>query len=457
MRLFFYGIGLTLFGLLAVYSTSIFKSFNQGVTININKNIERIASFESFIDITAGEVTQNFLNQLMLQWMTEIWDSSIDWEELIVADLEFASISYTASKQDLDELEFVASGKKYVKQHNNYALFFNQIRSLIVALLVALIVFLLPIWAFQNTRFVYFLFFASVALQLLVFIPIFQVKNGISAGWIDFWIPGIPNIQPAEVLKLAYILFMSHRLLRKKDEIDDRSFLIKFGVINALMFVIFLAIPDFGTLIILVITVSLMARYAGLKARKIWLLAIIAIGVAFFSSGMLMLINPNYNYVQQRLVSFFDRNPDSVADRKLKEDWQIEQALIAVWGGGFWGQGYGKGLQKMGYLPEAYSDFIFAAFAEEIWFLWNMLLLALYAGIFFYVLRRLPKIRDPYSRVIAVGVLSLIMVQAFVNMGVNLRILPNTGLTLPFVSHGGTALMINFVELMLLYKILQNK
>lgn len=86
-----------------------------------------------------------------------------------------------------------------------------------------------------------------------------------------------------------------------------------------------------------------------------------------------------------------------------------------------------------------------------------MLLLALYAGIFFYVLRRLPKIRDPYSRVIAVGVLSLIMVQAFVNMGVNLRILPNTGLTLPFVSHGGTALMINFVELMLLYKILQNK
>lgn len=67
MRLFFYGIGLTLFGLLAVYSTSIFKSFNQGVTININENIERIASFESFIDITAGEVTQNFLNQLMLQ------------------------------------------------------------------------------------------------------------------------------------------------------------------------------------------------------------------------------------------------------------------------------------------------------------------------------------------------------------------------------------------------------
>ena len=238
MRLFFYGIGLTLFGLLAVYSTSIFKSFNQGVTININENIERIASFESFIDITAGEVTQNFLNQLMLQWMTEIWDSSIDWEELIVADLEFASISYTASKQDLDELEFVASGKKYVKQHNNYALFFNQIRSLIVALLVALIVFLLPIWAFHNTRFVYFLFFASVALQLLVFIPIFQVKNGISAGWIDFWIPGIPNIQPAEVLKLAYILFMSHRLLRKKDEIDDRSFLRRFGVVNALMFVI---------------------------------------------------------------------------------------------------------------------------------------------------------------------------------------------------------------------------
>lgn len=223
------------------------------------------------------------------------------------------------------------------------------------------------------------------------------------------------------------------------------------------MFIIFLAIPDFGTLLILVITVSLMARYAGLKARKIWLLAVIAVGVAFLSSGFLIFINPNYNYVQQRLISFFDRNPENVADRKLKEDWQIEQALIAVGGGGFWGQGYGKGLQKMGYLPEAYSDFIFAAFSEEIGFLWNLLLLAMYMGIFVYFLRHLPQVRDPYSKVMGVGILALIMMQAFVNMGVNLRILPNTGLTLPFISHGGTALMINFVELMFLDKILKNK
>lgn len=111
----------------------------------------------------------------------------------------------------------------------------------------------------------------------------------------------------------------------------------------------------------------------------------------------------------------------------------------------------------MGQLPEAYSDMIFAAFSEEIGFVGNMLLFALYMGLFFTVLKQLSQVRYPQLKTLAIGIISLIIVQVFVHIGVNLEILPNTGLTLPFVSHGGTALMINLIELALLYKILRGK
>lgn len=111
----------------------------------------------------------------------------------------------------------------------------------------------------------------------------------------------------------------------------------------------------------------------------------------------------------------------------------------------------------MGQLPEAYSDMIFAAFSEEIGFVGNMLLFALYLSLAFVVFKQLKEVKDPQMRTFAVGVLSLIMVQVFVHVGVNVEILPNTGLTLPFVSHGGTALMINLIELALLYKILKGE
>ncbi|HMT00772.1 MAG TPA: FtsW/RodA/SpoVE family cell cycle protein, partial [Candidatus Absconditabacterales bacterium] len=133
---------------------------------------------------------------------------------------------------------------------------------------------------------------------------------------------------------------------------------------------------------------------------------------------------------------------------------QTQQALISIGGGGFTGKGYGKGLQKFGFIPEAQSDFIFAAFSEEIGFFGDAVLLALYLGLAFFFLSELHKVRDDYYKMLGVAIISLIIMQAFVNMGVNLRILPNTGLTLPFISFGGTALIVNLIQLSLLYKII---
>jgi cell division protein FtsW len=130
---------------------------------------------------------------------------------------------------------------------------------------------------------------------------------------------------------------------------------------------------------------------------------------------------------------------------------------LAIGGGGFFGKGYGKGLQKFWYVPTAESDFIFAAYSEEIGFVGNLILIFLYCRLFFYFLKHLQYIRDPQSKMIGVGIISILIIQAFVNIGVNVQIIPNTWVTLPFVSAGGSSLLISCIELMILYKILKSE
>lgn len=187
------------------------------------------------------------------------------------------------------------------------------------------------------------------------------------------------------------------------------------------------------------------------------MLAGVAMVVLVIGSAIISLFSSKYSYALTRVLTFMTTDEAQKQYQEKHEGRQLKQGLIAVGGGGLLGQGYGKGLQKMGYLPEAHSDMIFDAFSEEIGFVGNLALLGLYFGLFSAVLRALPQVRDDQLRLVGVGLISLLIIQVFVHIGVNLGLLPNTGLTLPFVSHGGTALMINFVELMLIYKILVNK
>ncbi|MDR0608381.1 MAG: FtsW/RodA/SpoVE family cell cycle protein [Candidatus Peribacteria bacterium] len=108
-------------------------------------------------------------------------------------------------------------------------------------------------------------------------------------------------------------------------------------------------------------------------------------------------------------------------------------------------------------MPEAQSDFIFSAYSEEIGFVGNIVLIFLYCRMFFYSLKHLQHIRDPQSKMIGVGIISILVTQTFVNIGVNIQIIPNTGVTLPFISAGGSSLLISCVELLILYKILKSE
>ena len=165
-------------------------------------------------------------------------------------------------------------------------------------------------------------------------------------------------------------------------------------------------------------------------------------------------ISPRFDYIQKRFTYFLNSN----VDEQKRWIWrQNEQALMAIGGGWFLGKWYGKWLQKFGYIPEAQSDFVFAAYSEEIWFVGNIILLWLYFYLAYYFLSKLHTIKNEHSKTIGIWIISLIIIQAFINIGVNLKIMPNTGLTLPFISYWGTALMVNCIEIILLYKILKEK
>ena len=348
-------------------------------------------------------------------------------------------------------LSMIANGTRH-SDPSNYFYFFRQIRNLAIALVMAGITYAIPIRFFQNNKNITIIAVFLMVLQILVFVPgIGIVLNG-ARGWID--IPGLPSIQPAEFFKLWYVLFLGWWLIRKRDKVNTKDFFISFIILNVIFFFIFLLIPDLGTVMILAIVGLIMCRYAGAKIKYvIWILFWWLIGwlVAGSIAGM---VSDRFAYIQKRFTYFLSSSVDPQA-RQIW--WQNQQALLAIGGWGFLGKGYGKWLQKFWYIPEAQSDFVFSAFSEEIGFIGNMFLLAIYLYIGYYFLTRVRHIKDEHKKMIGIGILSLILVQAFVNIWVNVKILPNTWLTLPFISYGGTALMVNFIEMMLLYKILKNK
>jgi len=435
------------------------------------KNIETVKAFNTFLDDTILKSTQKVIEKHTANTMpvtealTESANIYTEWEEnvpqgegqeetWVQAESSLIPVLDTLEPEEDWEIKLVDKWEKKVQQRNNYILFRSQIRNLIIAILATLIVFFLfPLNLAKNNKFIWFFFILVFIFQFLVFTPL-AAKNGEARWWVNLW--PLPNMQPIEFFKLWYVFFMSYWITKRKEFINSTKFLVQFWAINAFILTIILCIPDFWSLFILSVTWALMAWYSWLSVKKLAILWVSAVVLAWMLLGLMSLVWYN-GYALDRLSTFVTRDDESRSNIKLREGWQIEQWLIAIWAWGFWWQWYGKWLQKMWNLPEAYSDMIFAAYSEEVWLLGNLILFFLYAGLFFVVLRNIVYQKDFQLRLLWVGILSLIIVQVFVHIWVNLDILPNTWLTLPFVSHGGTALMINLVELAFLCKILENK
>ena len=337
----------------------------------------------------------------------------------------------------------------------NYYYFYQQIKAILYILVIFLFLRSFPVKTLKNHKFAWFIMIVTFIFQCLVFVPQIWGNYNWARGWLD--IPHIPSIQPSEFFKLAYVIFLASWLMRKKENMDSSQFLLSFIILNALLFFVFLLIPDFWTVLIIWATALVMVWFSWLKLKKtlailwIWLWAWL---IAWLTLG---LVSDKFSYITKRFEYFFTTNKEKLEEERERTWWQTTQALIAIWWWGFFGNWYGNGLQKYSNLPEAYCDFIFAAFSEEIWFIWNLFLIALYVLMFWYVLKHLQKVNDPHLKLIWVWIISLIIIQTFVNMWVNVQIIPTTWITLPFVSAWWSSLMVNCIELLLLYKILKTE
>ena len=148
------------------------------------------------------------------------------------------------------------------------------------------------------------------------------------------------------------------------------------------------------------------------------------------------------NYISTRIDNFFQKNETLFTKANADgKDYQLKQWLIALWSGGFFGLGFGKSIQKFWYLPEVQWDFVFSVIVEELWFMGTFILLLAYLTIVYRGFLIARSVKDPFGKYLAFGLSTLILIQVFVNIWVNLNVIPLTGVTLPFVSYGGSSLI----------------
>ncbi|WP_420064197.1 cell division protein FtsW [Pectobacterium colocasium] len=277
--------------------------------------------------------------------------------------------------------------------------------------------------------------------MLLVVLVVGSSVNGASR-WISL---GPLRIQPAELSKLALFCYLSSYMVRKVEEVRNNfwGFCKPMGVMVVLA-VLLLAQPDLGTVVVLFITTLAMLFLAG---AKMWqFLAIIGCGV--FAVGLLIIAEP---YRMRRVTSFW--NP---WDDPFGSGYQLTQSLMAFGRGEFWGQGLGNSVQKLEYLPEAHTDFIFSILGEELGYIGVVLALLM---IFFVAFRamsigkRALEIDQRFSGFLACSIGIWFSFQTLVNVGAAAGMLPTKGLTLPLISYGGSSLLIMSTAIVLLLRI----
>lgn len=281
----------------------------------------------------------------------------------------------------------------------------------------------------------YWILIAATLLLVLVLVPGVGAKVGGAQRWIRL---GFLNFQPGELAKFALIVFAAFQLERKQDRIDRFAAGVMSPLLMALpTFFLLLAQPDFGSAAMIAVVIFALMFLAGVPKRFLFGGAFLAL----CSAATLILSSP---YRKMRLMGFL--NPWGDPGGK---GFQIIQSFIGLHNGSLWGVGLGNGKEKLFYLPEAHNDFIFAVIGEELGFIG----VAGVVLIFTYFMYRGFKIGwecyrkqgDRFGLFLATGITLVLGLQGFVNMAVVLGILPTKGLTLPFISYGGSALIVDLL------------
>ena len=293
---------------------------------------------------------------------------------------------------------------------------------------------------YRNEKFVWALL-ALVAV-MLVGVLFSRPVNG-TRRW--FSVAGF-GVQPSELAKIGCVLFTALMLEKRRHRIDDLAYsLMPIAIVVGGLVGLILLQPDFGTAMSLLLVVAMMVFAAGLHYKYF-------IGSVLCALPVLYLVLVSAPYRRRRLMAFWDPWADPLGD-----GFQIIQSLIAVGTGGIFGRGLMAGVQKLFYLPEPHTDFIFAVVGEELGIIGASGILICFCVIAWRGLRISMRAEDTFGSFVALGLTTMIAVQAFVNMSVVLGLMPTKGIPLPLMSFGGSSLLMNLLGMGVLLNISQHE
>ena len=281
----------------------------------------------------------------------------------------------------------------------------------------------------------------AIVVAGLVAVLFGEARNGANR-WLNF---GSLGVQPSELAKIVVVVFIAALLERRMDRIDDPAYaLLPIGVVLAVIVALILREPDIGTSVAILVIAAVMIFATGIDYRYV-----AALGVAGSAALYFLLAISDYRW--RRVTAFLNPWADPLGD-----GFQMIQSMIAVGSGGIFGRGLMGGVQKFFYLPEPHNDFIYAVLSEELGFIGATVVVACFCVITWRGLRTALRAPDRFGAFLALGLTTMVAFQAFFNVSVVLGLMPTKGIPLPFVSYGGSSLLINLLGMGILLNVSQH-
>jgi len=293
---------------------------------------------------------------------------------------------------------------------------------------VSIAIFLILIISTQEKnkliKFLPYLFFIS--LFLLFLIPFFGVEIKGSKRWLDFSF--LPRFQPIELVKPLFVIFIAQTIVMRQKINIHKRYLYSFLILLLIAFFL-INQPDLGQTLLLVLTWITMIFVSGFNMFVLSMLGLVFLGILVL---LIFLFPAKFGYVLLRIKTFIDP--------QAGDNFQSQKALDAIKQGGLTGQGMGEGILK-DKVPEAHTDYIIAVIAEEFGAVFVLFIVIVFLIIGYKVLNKVFLEKDEFLKLALSGLISLLIIQTFIHIGVNIRLLPTTGMTLPFLSYGGSSLI----------------
>ncbi|MDC1126350.1 FtsW/RodA/SpoVE family cell cycle protein [Candidatus Pelagibacter sp.] len=351
-----------------------------------------------------------FLYKFYYQWWKNI-DKSIF---LLISLLFIIGLFFSLVSTSL-----IASDKL---DTNSYFFFFKHLIYIFIGIFI--IFFFSSLKTNQLFHYSYFLFFITLATLLLV--PIIGVEVKGSKRWIDLFF--LPRFQPIELLKPFYIIMISTILCSASTSNIYLKYLLSIVLVSIVS--LFLIIqPDIGQTLLVIFSWAVLIFTSGVNIFLLFGLSIFAI----ISLVYLIVYVPKFDYIQGRIFSFFNRDIGTY-------NFQSDKAIESITSGGYFGKGIGEGTLK-NRVPEAHTDYIISVISEEFGVVAIILILLLFLILIYMVFKKINFEKNDKIKLVLIGCVSLILMQATIHIGVNIRLFPTTGMTLPFLSYGGSSII----------------